>query len=307
MARHDRKRWREKSDPDDELIQAIDQLSEKTALQPSERLRLETEPDEFTGRVIDLVAPIGRGQRVLLPSPPKAGKTTILQRIAKAVDENNPDVDLLTLLVDERVEEVTDFKRNVPGEVYASSIDQPPDSHVETAENTFQNAVERVLRGEDVLVLLDSLTRLARTYNKVEHYDGRTLSGGLSAGALDRPRMLFGSARRTEDSGSLTIVASCLVDTGSRMDEVIFQEFKGTGNCELVLDREIAQHRIWPAVDIDASGTRQEHELLDDLEQEKIPRLRRKLAEQEKIAALKTLRSMIRSSESNRELLENMA
>ena len=306
MGRNHRKRWRNKSNQDNELIRLLDELSDRTAIQPQERLRLENDGGDVTCRVVDLITPFGKGQRVLLPSPPKAGKTMILQKISHAVDENYPDVRQLALLVDERVEEVTDFNRNIPSEVRASSIDQHPKSHVKTAERCFQHAIDSMFEGRDVLVLLDSLTRLARAYNKVHNHSGRTLSGGLSAGALDRPRQLFGSARNLEGGGSLTVVASTLIDTGSRMDEVIFQEFKGTGNAELMLDRDLAEHRLWPAVDIEASGTRQEANLLTDLEYRKITDLRRRVAGLDKLDALKWLRSRIESTESNEELLENV-
>jgi len=290
----------------DELDQMLDRLSNQTASHPNERLRLETDGDETTCRIVDLITPLGKGQRVLLPSPPKAGKTTILQKVAHAVDENFPDVRQYALLIDERVEEVTDFRRNVPSEVRASSIDQHPDNHVETAEQTYKDAVEAVFRGEDVLVLLDSLTRLARTYNKTVKHSGRTLSGGLSANALDRPRQLFGTARNVEHGGSLTVVASALIDTGSRMDEVIFQEFKGTGNAELVLDRELAEHRLWPAVDIEGSGTRQEAKIMSDFEYENVSELRRRLAGMDKKDALKWLQNRIRDTKSNEDLLKNL-
>ncbi len=306
MGQRHHKSWEQKGNQDDDLLRRLDRFSERTAIQPRERLRLETEPDEYTGRIIDVVAPVGKGQRVLIPSPPKAGKTTVLQKISKAVHENNPEVEQMALLIDERVEEVTDFRRNIPIEVRASSIDQHPDNHVQTAEESFQEILDMVFEGKDVLVLLDSLTRLARTYNKVKQYDGRTLSGGIAAGALDRPRMLFGAARNVEGDGSLTVVASCLVDTGSRMDEVIFQEFKGTGNCEIVLDREIAEHRIWPALDINESGTRQERDLLNDLESDTIDRIRRKLADLDKLEAIKTLRSSVKKTEANEEMLERV-
>ena len=306
MGRGHNNKWREKSNKNDDLVALLDRLSNQTAVQPNERLRLETTPDETTGRIVDLITPLGKGQRVLLPSPPKAGKTTILQKIAKAVDKNFPDVRQYALLIDERVEEVTDFKRNIPAEVRASSIDQHPKNHVETAEKAYKDAIEDTLRGKDVLILLDSLTRLGRTYNKVVKHSGRTLSGGLSANALNRPRQLFGTARNIENGGSLTVVASTLIDTGSRMDEVIFQEFKGTGNAELVLDRELAEHRLWPAVDIDASGTRQEAKIMTDLEYRKISDLRRRLAGMDKKGALKWLQDAIRDTETNEELLENV-
>ena len=289
-----------------DLEQLLDRLSELTAIQPDERLRLETDGEDATCRIVDLITPFGKGQRVLLPSPPKAGKTTILQKISHAVEENDPSVRQLALLVDERVEEVTDFKRNIPAEVRASSIDQPPDSHVDTSEDTFRDAIQMMFDGEDVLVLLDSLTRLARAYNKVVHHSGRTLSGGLSAGALDRPRQLFGTARNVEGGGSLTVIASALIDTGSRMDEVIFQEFKGTGNAELVLDRHVAEHRLWPAVDIEASGTRQEAKLLTDVEYQKISELRRRLAGLDNTDAIKWLQKRVKQTGDNLQLLENL-
>ncbi len=306
MGRQHREHWSKEGDYDDELEAMLDRFSDQTAIQPDERLRLETDGDGTTRRIIDLVTPLGKGQRVLLPSPPKAGKTTILQKIAHAVDDNFPDVRQIALLIDERVEEVTDFRRNIPSEVRASSIDEHPESHVETAEETYMDALEAVFNGEDVLVLLDSLTRLARTYNKVVHHSGRTLSGGLSANALDRPRQLFGTARNVEHGGSLTVVASALIDTGSRMDEVIFQEFKGTGNAELVLDRDLAEHRLWPAVDIETSGTRQEANIMTDLEYQKITNLRRQLANMGKKDAIKWLQKRIRDTDSNKQLLENV-
>lgn len=306
MGRGDQKNWRNNSNKNDNLAPLLDRLSESTAVQPDERLKLETDGDDVTCRTIDLIAPLGKGQRVLLPSPPKAGKTTILQKISKAVEQNGPDVYQLALLIDERVEEVTDFRRNIPADVRASSIDQHPENHVDTAEKALQDGIERVFRGEDVLILLDSLTRLTRTYNKVVKHSGRTLSGGLSANAIDRPRQLFGTARNVEHGGSLTVVASALIDTGSRMDEVIFQEFKGTGNSELVLDRDIAERRIWPAVDIESSGTRQERNLFEEREYKQVSSLRRRLAGMEKSDAMKWLRQQITSTDSNEELLKNM-
>lgn len=306
MGKQHRERWRQEGDYDDELEALLDRFSDLTSIHPNERLRLETDGSGATRRIVDLITPLGKGQRVLLPSPPKAGKTTILQKIAHAIDENFPDVHQIALLIDERVEEVTDFRRNVPSEVRASSIDQHPESHVETAEETYKDAIDMVFDGEDVLILLDSLTRLGRTYNKVVEHSGRTLSGGLSANALDRPRQLFGTARNVEHGGSLTVVASALIDTGSRMDEVIFQEFKGTGNAELVLDRELAEHRLWPAVDIESSGTRQEANIMTDLEYDKITNLRRQLANMGKKDAIKWLQNHIRDTEGNEDLLKNV-
>jgi transcription termination factor Rho len=240
-----------------------------SALDPTERLILELPPgegdppygDRITGRAIDLIAPIGRGQRCLIVSPPKAGKTRILQCIASAVAHNHPDVEIFALLVDERPEEVTDFKRNTPAEVIAASSDQSVREHIETAERAMEIAASRVLEGKDVLLVLDSITRLARAYNSGANGSGRTMSGGLDSNAMQSPRQIFGAARKIEDGGSLTIVGTALVDTGSRMDQVIFEEFKGTGNSEIFLSRELAERRIFPAIDIPRSGTRKEEKL----------------------------------------------
>lgn len=283
----------------DELIM---RMSDHTPIQPQERIKLETDPREPIGRIIDMVTPIGKGQRCLITSPPKAGKTTILKAIARAVAENHPEIEQIALLVDERPEEATDFKRNVPVRVVASTADQRPKKHVRVTEDVFQEALGMLLEGKDVMILLDSITRLARAYNVLAG-SGKILSGGITAGALDRPRQLFGSARKLEEGGSLTIVATALVDTGSLMDEVIFQEFKGTGNLELILDREISQRRLFPAVDIGPSGTRREMDLLDDLEKLKVPALRRYLADMSKTDGLGWLLKRIRKTDSNRELL----
>jgi len=253
-----------------------------------------------------MVAPLGKGQRVLVTSPPKAGKTMILQRIAKAVEANHPEIHQVALLVDERPEEATDFRRNVPVEVKASTTDKGPREHIRVAEKVFEDCIKRLLDGQDVLILLDSLTRLARAYNTQYSNSGRTLSGGVTAGALDRPRQLFGAARNFEDFGSLTIVATALVDTGSRMDEVIFQEFKGTGNSEVVLDRKLSERRLFPAVDICASGTRKEMRLLDDVESMKIPNLRRKVADMSEIDALEWLLDRMGKTHTNLEFLKGM-
>ena len=228
------------------------------ALDPTERLILELPPgkgdppygDRITGRAIDLIAPIGRGQRCLIVSPPKAGKTRILQIIAASVAHNHPDVGVYALLVDERPEEVTDFRRNTPAEVIAASSDMSVDEHIETAEHAMEVVAAQVLEGKDVVLLLDSITRLARAYNAGAEGSGRTMSGGLDSNAMQAPRQIFGAARKIEDGGSLTIVGTALVDTGSRMDQVIFEEFKGTGNSEIFLSRELAERRIYPAIDI---------------------------------------------------------
>lgn len=275
-------------------------LSDYTAIQPTERLRMETAPTEYTGRVIDLLSPIARGQRCLITSPPKAGKTSILQTIGKAVAANYPDIYQVALLIDERPEEATDFARNMPFEVFASTTDKPAKNHIRVAEQVFVDAISRMLKGEDVLILLDSITRLARSYNNfADSAGGKTLSGGVTAGALDIPRQLFGAARNLEEGGSLTIIATALIDTGSRMDEVIFQEFKGTGNMELVLDRELATKRIWPAVHIANTGTRREADMLDDLEKERIPVLRRKLSDMNEADALSWMLKRLRDTKTN--------
>jgi transcription termination factor Rho len=290
----------------DKFQKMADKLKEYTPIQPDERIYLETDSDEITGRVLDVVAPIGKGQRVLVTSPPKAGKTTILQKISKAVEQNHPEIKQYALLINERPEEATDFRRNLSIEVEASTTDQSPKNHADTAENVFVQGIEAMMEGKDVLVLLDSITRLARAYNKLRSGSGRTLSGGITAGALDRPRQLFGVARNLEGSGSMTIVASALVDTGSRMDDVIFQEFKGTGNSEIVLDRFISERRIYPAVNIAESGTRNEQALVGDMEGEKINVLRRKLADLEKVEALEMLIKQMKNSPSNLRLLRSV-
>ena len=287
----------------DKLQRLSDRLSEFTPIQPDERIQLETGPDEITGRLIDLIAPLGKGQRVLVTSPPKAGKTTILQKIARAVKKNHPDIYQIALLVDERPEEATDFRRNIPVKVEASTTDRSPKDHIKLAEKVFRRALKKLLDGEDVLILLDSITRLARAYNTTSRGSGRTLSGGITAGALDRPRQLFGAARNLEEGGSLTIVATALVDTGSRMDDVIFHEFKGTGNSELVLDRQLANRRLFPAVDLGASGTRREMELLTEVEGRRVPDLRRRIADMGKQDSLSWLLDKLDKTYNNLELL----
>ena len=277
-------------------------MSAHTPIQPIERITLETTSDDAIGRIVDMVTPIGKGQRCLVTSPPKAGKTTVLQSVARAVAQNHPDIVQIALLVDERPEEATDFRRNVPVEVVASTSDQTPKQHVKLAESVFQRAIQELLEGKDVMILLDSITRLARAYNNLAS-GGKTLSGGITAGALDRPRQLFGAARKLEDAGSLTVVATALIDTGSVMDEVIFQEFKGTGNLELILDRELSQRRFFPAVHINPSGTRRELDLFSPMEKIKVPALRRQLADMGKEESLSWLLKRIRKTSSNKELL----
>jgi transcription termination factor Rho len=255
------------------------QFLELTSIDPCERIRLETTPQELSTRVIDLLAPIGKGQRCLIVAPPRAGKTTLLQKIAAAITLNHPEIHLVVLLVDERPEEVTDMKRNVRGEVIASSSDDMARQHVSVARIVLERARRLVEVGEDVVILLDSLTRLARAHNAASPGTGRTLTGGLDARTMEQPRRLFGAARKAEEGGSLTVIATALVDTGSRMDDVIFQEFKGTGNMELVLDRALFEQRVYPALDIAKSGTRKEEKLFAKEDIPRIHRLRRVLFE----------------------------
>ena len=272
-------------------------------LYPQERLRLETEPNILTTRVIDLIAPIGKGQRGLIVSPPKAGKTMVLQAIANAITTNNPECHLMVVLVDERPEEVTDMQRSVKGEVIASTFDRPADDHTTIAELAIERAKRLVEMGHDVVVLLDSITRLGRAYNIAAPASGRILSGGVDSAALYPPKKFFGAARNIEDGGSLTILATALVDTGSRMDEVIFEEFKGTGNMELILDRRMADKRIFPAVNVVASGTRKEEILMGAEELNIVWKLRRVLHALEPQAALELLLEKMKGTKSNVEFL----
>ena len=272
-------------------------------LYPQDRLRLETEPNILTTRVIDLVSPIGKGQRGLIVSPPKAGKTMVLQAIANAITTNNPEVHLMVVLVDERPEEVTDMQRSVKGEVIASTFDRPADDHTSVAELAIERAKRLVEMGHDVVVLLDSITRLGRAYNIAAPASGRILSGGVDSAALYPPKKFFGAARNIENGGSLTILATALVETGSKMEEVIFEEFKGTGNMELKLDRRFADKRIFPAVDVDASGTRKEEILMGKEELNIVWRLRRVLHALESQQALELLLDKMKGTKSNVEFL----
>ena len=274
-----------------------------TPLYPQERLRLETEPANLVTRVIDLVAPIGKGQRGLIVSPPKAGKTMVLQAIANAITTNNPEVHLMVVLVDERPEEVTDMQRSVKGEVIASTFDRPADDHTTVAELAIERAKRLVELGHDVVVLLDSMTRLGRAYNLAAPASGRILSGGVDSAALYPPKRFFGAARNIENGGSLTILATALVETGSKMDEVIFEEFKGTGNMELKLDRKLADKRIFPAVDVDASGTRKEEILMAPDELKIVWKLRRVLHALDQQQAIELLLGKLRETKSNLEFL----
>ena len=274
-----------------------------TPLYPQTRLRLETEANKLSTRIIDLVAPIGKGQRGLIVSPPKAGKTLVLQAIANAIATNNPEVHLMVVLVDERPEEVTDMQRTVKGEVIASTFDRPAEDHTTVAELAIERAKRLVELGHDVVVLLDSITRLGRAYNLSAPASGRILSGGVDSSALYPPKRFFGAARNIEDGGSLTILATALVETGSKMDEVIFEEFKGTGNMELRLSRSLADKRIFPAVDLNASGTRREEMLMNPDETKIIWKLRRALAGLEQQQALELVLNRLKETSSNVEFL----
>ncbi len=279
------------------------EFSKLTPLYPQERLRLETEPANLTTRVIDLVAPIGKGQRGLIVSPPKAGKTMVLQSIANAISANNPECHLMVVLVDERPEEVTDMQRSVKGEVIASTFDRPAEDHTIVAELAIERAKRLVELGHDVVVLLDSMTRLGRAYNLAAPASGRILSGGVDSTALYPPKKFFGAARNIEHGGSLTVLATALVETGSRMDEVIFEEFKGTGNMELKLDRKLADKRIFPSVDVDASGTRKEELLMAPDELKIVWKLRRVLHALDQQQAIELLLTKLRDTKSNLEFL----
>jgi len=290
---------------DPEFIRSRVPFEKLTPVYPMDRLRLETEEsDNISPRIIDLIAPIGKGQRGLIVSPPKAGKTTILKDLANSVSSNNPEVYIIVLLIDERPEEVTDMERSVKGEVISSTFDQPSDNHIQVAELVLQRAKRLVEHGKDVLILLDSITRLARAYNLSIPASGRVLSGGVDSSALFPPKRFFGAARNIEDGGSLTILATALIDTGSRMDDVIFEEFKGTGNMEINLDRQLADKRIFPAIDITRSGTRKEELLMDKEEASTVWKLRRLIYEKEPEVALEQLIDYIKNTKSNADFLK---
>jgi transcription termination factor Rho len=292
---------------DPEAARSRPEFTKLTPLYPNERLRLETESHLLTTRVIDLVMPVGKGQRALIVSPPKAGKTSVLQAIANAITTNNPEVYLMVVLVDERPEEVTDMQRSVKGEVIASTFDRPPSDHTTVAELSIERAKRLVEMGHDVVVLLDSITRLGRAYNLAAPASGRILSGGVDSTALFPPKRFLGAARNIEGGGSLTIFATALVETGSAGDMVIFEEFKGTGNAELKLDRKIADKRIFPAVDVDPSGTRKEELLLPPDELAVVVKLRRVLHALDSQAAIELLLDRLRKSRTNIEFLMQVA
>ena len=276
-------------------------------LYPDSRIQLERSDGDVSMRIMDLFAPVGKGQRGLIVSPPKAGKTVLLQKIANSITENDPAIKLIVLLIDERPEEVTDMERNVDGEVIASTFDEPADRHVQVADMVIEKAKRLVEHKHDVVILLDSITRLARAQNVVVPHSGKILSGGVDAHALHKPKRFFGAARNIEEGGSLTIVATALIDTGSRMDEVIFEEFKGTGNMELVLDRSLSDRRIYPAIDINRSGTGHEELLLPEDQLQRIWLLRKFLSDMNPAEAMEFLLDKVRRTDSNAEFLASMS
>lgn len=277
-----------------------------TPLYPNERLRMESTPDNLSGRVLDMLTPIGKGQRGLIVSPPRAGKTMLLQSIATSLAKNHPEVFLIVLLIDERPEEVTDMMRTVHGEVISSTFDEPAARHVQVAEMVIEKAKRLVEHGRDVVILLDSITRLARAYNATVPSSGKILSGGIDANALQRPKRFFGSARNVEEGGSLTIIATALIDTGSRMDDVIFEEFKGTGNMEILLDRRLVDKRIFPSIDINRSGTRKDELLMPIEEFNRVIVLRRVLSQLSPVEAMELLLDKLSRTKHNAEFLASM-
>ena len=274
---------------------------------PDSRLRLETKDGDLSMRIMDILSPIGKGQRGLIVAPPKAGKTILLQKLANAIKENNPDVVLIVLLIDERPEEVTDMQENVDAEVISSTFDEPADRSVQVADMVIERSRRLVEHGRDVVILLDSITRLARAHNVVIPHSGKILSGGVDANALQKPKRFFGAARNIENGGSLTIIATALIDTGSRMDEVIFEEFKGTGNMELVLDRRLADRRVYPAIDIQKTSTRKEELLLEPDELNRVHLLRNFLADMPTVEALEFLLERLKRTKNNKEFFATMA
>jgi transcription termination factor Rho len=278
-----------------------------TPLYPQERFDMEFDPSNYSSRIIDLLVPIGKGQRALIVSPPRAGKTVMLQNIANAISTNHPDAWLIVLLIDERPEEVTDMQRSVNGEVVSSTFDEPAQRHVQVAEMVIEKAKRLVATGRDVVILLDSITRLARAYNTVVPPSGKILSGGVDSNALHKPKRFFGAARNVEEGGSLTIIGTALVDTGSRMDEVIFEEFKGTGNCELQLDRKLMEKRIFPCMDINRSATRKEELLLGPDDLNRVWILRQLLHPLNVIDSMEFLLSKMKGTKTNKEFLDSMS
>lgn len=288
--------------PPEESVKRI-HFDALTPLYPTERLTLQTEAQELPARMIDLIAPIGKGQRGLIVAPPKAGKTILLQKIAQGITTNHPDVDVFILLVDERPEEVTDMQRSVNAEVVASTFDEPPENHVKITDMVLERAKRLVEHKKDVVILMDSITRLARAHNLVVPPSGRTLSGGIDPASLNKPKRFFGAARNIEEGGSLTIIATALVETGSRMDEVIFEEFKGTGNMELVLDRKLSERRLFPAIDLKRSGTRKEELILSEDELKLTWNLRKTFSQYNTIETMEMMINTMKKTKSNDDLL----
>lgn len=291
---------------DPELSKERIDFENLTPLFPDEMIKLENKPDVLSTRLIDLFSPIGKGQRGLIVSPPKAGKTILLEKIANGITANHPEINLMVLLIDERPEEVTGMQRSVKAEVISSTFDQPVTNHIKVAEIVLERAKRLVEQKKDVVILLDSITRLARAYNQTIPTSGKTLSGGLDSSALYLPKRFFGAARNIEEGGSLTILATALVETGSRMDDVIFEEFKGTGNMELRLDRELSENRIFPAIDIKKSGTRKEELLLKKEELQKVWLLRRALSSQPSLGSVKLVINKLKKTKTNREFLNSI-
>lgn len=288
--------------PPEESVKRI-HFDALTPLYPTQRITLETDSQELPTRIIDLIAPIGKGQRGLIVSPPKAGKTILLQKIAQGISANHPEIELIILLVDERPEEVTDMQRSTKAEVVASTFDEPPENHVKVSDMVLERAKRLVEHKKDVVILMDSITRMARAHNLVVPPSGRTLSGGIDPASLDKPKRFFGAARNIEEGGSLTIIATALVETGSRMDEVIFEEFKGRGNMELVLDRRLAERRIFPAIDVKRSGTRKEELLLSPEEMELVWNLRNMFSDNNPAETMQIMKDTMKKTKSNKDLL----
>lgn len=294
------------NDMEPESIRERTLFDNLTPLYANERLNLESTPNEYATRCMNMFTPIGKGNRGMIVSPPKAGKTILLQQIANSISRNHPEVELIVLLIDERPEEVTDMERSVKAEVISSTFDEPPERHVQVSDIVLEKAKRLTEAKKDVVILLDSITRLARAHNTVVPHSGKILSGGVDANALHRPKRFFGAARNIEEGGSLTIIATALVETGSRMDEVIFEEFKGTGNMEIVLDRKLSDRRIFPAIDLNKSGTRKEELLLDEEELNKIWLLRKILSDFTAVEAMEFLLEKLKGTKNNKEFLKSM-
>jgi transcription termination factor Rho len=294
------------NDQDPESIRDRVLFDNLTPLYPNARVRLETAPGEYAMRILDLLGPVGKGQRGMIVSPPKAGKTILLQKIANSITRNHPEIKLIVLLIDERPEEVTDMERSVSAEVVSSTFDEPPERHVQVSDMVLEKAKRLVEAKRDVVILLDSITRLARAHNTVVPHSGKILSGGVDANALHKPKRFFGAARNIEEGGSLTIIATALIETGSRMDEVIFEEFKGTGNSEVILDRKLSDKRIFPAMDVNRTGTRKEELLLESDELNRVWILRKVLSDFTPVEAMEFLLEKMRGTKTNKEFLKSM-